>query len=336
MAEKAAVRIDVIEADALTYAADVLVLKHAQALYGVDAKAVAAAGIDQRKLPRAGGFRIVTRPDGITADALLLIGVVRLRDFGYRDIRDFGMRALCSVASELPDARVVAMTIHGAGYGLDETEAFDAELAGLLDAIHQCDAPKTLERVVILEVNPGRARRLRARLADVLRSGQLIMGEEPERALAHDPERHFDTVGFDSADREHAFVAMPFGEAFDDLFHYGISAAVRSAGLLCERIDQQAFTGDVIERLRTQVESARLMVADLTGSNPNVFLEVGYAWGCGVPTVLMAQKGTELTFDVQGQRCLFYANIHDAERLLVDELTALLTDDEAGGTQAII
>jgi hypothetical protein len=316
--------IEVAEADALTFHADVLVLKYAQALYGVDAKAVEVTGLDSSKFPGTGGYRALTAPTGIAADMLLLVGVVALREFGYGEIRDFGRRALCSVASERPDTRSIVLTLHGAGYGLDEMEAFDSELAGILDAIQDRDVPRTLERVVIAEVSPGRAARMKGRLQEVLhRSGVVSPGATIGDAVDQPSADRFRRVGYDSSQHDHAFVAMPFSEDFDDLFHYGISNAVRAAGLLCERIDQQAFTGDILERLKKQIRTARLVVADLTNSNPNVFLEVGYAWGCNIPTVLLSRKGTELKFDVQSQHCLIYSGIKDAEDLLTKELLAL-------------
>jgi hypothetical protein len=48
-------------------------------------------------------------------------------------------------------------------------------------------------------------------------------------------------------------------------------------------------------------------------------LEVGYAWGIGRTTLLLAKEGTVLTFDVRGQRCILYENISDlAEKLSID------------------
>ncbi|MEN8179516.1 MAG: hypothetical protein ABFS39_12995 [Pseudomonadota bacterium] len=62
---------------------------------------------------------------------------------------------------------------------------------------------------------------------------------------------------------------------------------------------------------------------DLTHANPNVYLEVGYAWGVGVKTVLLVNDASELTFDVQGQRCLTYTRIKHLEKALGQELDAL-------------
>ncbi len=43
------------------------------------------------------------------------------------------------------------------------------------------------------------------------------------------------------------------------------------------------------------------MIAVLTGANPNVYLEVGYAWGKGRrPTILVTDDAEDPRFDVQG------------------------------------
>jgi hypothetical protein len=68
---------------------------------------------------------------------------------------------------------------------------------------------------------------------------------------------------------------------------------------------------------------APLLVADLSTANPNVYLEVGYAWGKGIPTVLLARDAADLRFDVKGQRCLLYNSIRKLEASLKSELKAL-------------
>ena len=44
------------------------------------------------------------------------------------------------------------------------------------------------------------------------------------------------------------------------------------------------------------------------GSRPNVFYELGYAHALGKPTILLAERGRELPFDIRGYRCIFYDN----------------------------
>ena len=66
-----------------------------------------------------------------------------------------------------------------------------------------------------------------------------------------------------------------------------------------------------------------MVIADLSTANPNVYLEVGYAWGCGKPTILAVRQAEDLKFDVSGQRCLIYRSIKSLEELLRQELNGL-------------
>jgi hypothetical protein len=130
-------------------------------------------------------------------------------------------------------------------------------------------------------------------------------------------------VGRNYRQKAHVFVAMPFSEEYADRFHYGIQAAVNAAGFLCERADLASFTGDVLAWVKDRIDNAALVVADLTSANPNVYLEIGYAWGRGIKTVLIVTEGDELKFDVRTQRCLMFRSIRHLETLLTTELNAL-------------
>ena len=116
---------------------------------------------------------------------------------------------------------------------------------------------------------------------------------------------------------------MPFASEFDDIFYYGIQGAVNEAGYLCERADLESFTGDVMEWVKKKIESADFVIADLTNANANVYLEVGYAWGRNIPSILLVQQSDDLKFDVRGQRCLVYNRIQDLELKLTKELKSL-------------
>jgi hypothetical protein len=316
--------IQIVEDDGLSFGTDVLVLKHAQALYGLDAQVVERLGFDHDLLPPPGGYRVVRKPTGVGAKAVLFVGVRPIREFSYTDVRAFGHKALSSVASGFPNAVHIALTLHGVGYGLDEVECFDAEIAGIVDALQAHDYPRSLRTISVLEINPGRAARMITQLESLLETGPGVIRDSlgpTSEALGGERLR---SAGADLGARSHAFVAMPFDPTFSDTFHYGISPAVRVNGLLCERIDRQAFVGDILQRLKDQIEGAELVVADLTGANPNVFLEIGFAWGNGVPTVLLCREGEALKFDVQSQRCLFYGSIRELEEKLSAEVRELL------------
>lgn len=273
-------------------------------------------------MPKPAGFYITPPTDAVAPGRVLFVGVGPLRQFGYGEIRKFGRKALEALAGEMPHAGHVALTIHGPGYGLDEAEAFESEVAGLLDAVASGDFPADLAKVTIVEANAGRAKRLKALLGQLLPGGPPGSRSRPARPLSLVPDR-LRSVGYDSQSKPHVFVAMPFADEMDDVFHYGIQGAVNAAGFLCERADLSAFTGDVMEWVRTRISSATLVIADLSDANPNVYLEVGYAWGCGRPTVLLVKDTSQLKFDVKGQRCLVYKKIKDLETSLRSELDGL-------------
>jgi nucleoside 2-deoxyribosyltransferase len=75
--------------------------------------------------------------------------------------------------------------------------------------------------------------------------------------------------------------------------------------------------------VKKRIAGASLVIADLSDANPNVYLEVGYAWGRGRPTVLLVRDSSQLKLDVQGQRCLIYKKIKDLETSLRAELENL-------------
>lgn len=321
------IEIRILEEDGLTYRADALVLKHAQALYGLDRKAVVHTGIDPDLLPKPGEYQQFPRHPNVAAGAMLFIGTRPIGEFTYSDVRDFGYRALACVANSLRDVTEIAVTLHGVGYGLDETECFDAEVAGILDAVRSGDVPHPLRIVSFLELNAGRAARMRRRLERLVGS-DTPAGVGAAESIAQTSGEVLRQVGTATQRREHAFVAMPFDESFSDTFHYALTNAVHSNDLLCQRIDKDSFVGDILQRLKDQIRTAKIVIADVTGANPNVCLEIGYAWGHDVPTMLVCKKGSKkaskLNFDIRAQKCIFYGSIHELEQTLTHELREVL------------
>lgn len=106
-----------------------------------------------------------------------------------------------------------------------------------------------------------------------------------------------------------------------------IYPAVRNCGFICERVDETHFTGDILARIRNGIETAAIVIADLSQGRPNVYLEVGYAWGRNKPVIFLARKGEEPHFDVRGHRCLFYGRFKD----LAQDLEDLMRGLEAAG-----
>lgn len=329
--KQAYITFDVVCDDVLTFEADVLALKFAQGLYGAD-RVVTERLFSEREMadpllffPRPNGFKLLKTNGNIASSAVLFVGVEPLRKFEYKQIREFGRRVLVSLAGAAPKTRTLGVTIHGPGYGLDEAEAFEAEIAGFLDALTSGDFPERLERITIVERNNARSHRLKNSLEGLIPNREVsIDGHAQTRDFNETTAERLRSVGYASEGKPNVFVAMPFADEMDDVFHYGIQGAVNSAGFLCERADLSSFTGDVMDWVKKRIATASLVIADLSTANPNVYLEVGYAWGCGKPTVLLVRDISDLRFDVKSQRCLVYKKIKDLELLLRKELKGLV------------
>jgi hypothetical protein len=325
------VKVSVKESDALTFEADVLALKYAQNLYGVDA-AVCNVLSEVYKdiydnLPDINQGKLIRSAGKLGVNEVLFIGVVSLYQFRYQEIREFARKVLTFLSLNAPKTKHLCLTLHGMGYGLDESEAFESEIAGLVDAIRNGEFPKYLEQITIVEYRTDRAHRLRKILSDLLPKGSIVHGlEDFLKEVSEVASEKLRSVGYASGSKPNIFVAMPFADDMEDVFHYGIQGAVNAEGFLCERADLSSFTGDIMEWVKKRIRESSLVIADLTHANPNVYLEVGYAWGCGKPTVLLVQDTDHLKFDVRGQRCLTYHKIKELEEILRRELKKLKTE----------
>lgn len=103
-----------------------------------------------------------------------------------------------------------------------------------------------------------------------------------------------------------AFVVMQFGEGYDEVYADVVKEVCKSYEVTPLRADEISGPGLIISDVVREIATSQLIIADITPPNANVYFEVGYALALGKPTVLLAQKGTSLPFDVAGLRVLFY------------------------------
>src|SRR5262249_37474923 len=88
-----------------------------------------------------------------------------------------------------------------------------------------------------------------------------------------------------------------------------IIRAIVKAGHTPLRIDELNEPGDVIGQYINKIFSAKIVIVDVSMPNGNVYYELGIRQSLSNhPTILVAQVGSELPFDIQSQRVLFYDN----------------------------
>lgn len=102
------------------------------------------------------------------------------------------------------------------------------------------------------------------------------------------------------------FVMMPFGGWFDRYYKEIYVPAIKDAGLEPMRADELFSTGSVVEQIWEQIGKARVLLADLTGKNANVFYELGLAHAAKKPVVFTAANVDDVPFDLRHLRVIIY------------------------------
>ena len=121
-------------------------------------------------------------------------------------------------------------------------------------------------------------------------------------------------------ERPRAFVAMQFMEPFDTLYHRVIKPEAEALGFIVMRIDEISGPGIIFEDIKREIAEAKVLIAEITAPNQNVFYELGYAHALNKPTILLAQRGKELPFDIRSYRVIFYEDTIGGKPIVEENL----------------
>jgi hypothetical protein len=102
------------------------------------------------------------------------------------------------------------------------------------------------------------------------------------------------------------FTIMPFGEWFDDYYEELYCPAVKAAGLDPKRADDLYRPSTIINDIWAYTQTSKLILADLTGKNPNVFYELGLAHALAKPAILITESINDVPFDLRSLRVIVY------------------------------
>ena len=102
------------------------------------------------------------------------------------------------------------------------------------------------------------------------------------------------------------FVVMPFAPLFDTQYEQVIRPAVEATGLQCVRGDEIFAKPQIIDDIWKSIRHCRVVVAELTGRNPNVLYEVGLAHAVGKPIILLTRDEDDVPFDLKALRYRYY------------------------------
>jgi hypothetical protein len=102
------------------------------------------------------------------------------------------------------------------------------------------------------------------------------------------------------------FMLMPFEEPLRPVFEDHVKKVARLLKLSAGRADALFTQRSVVHDIWSAMSHARVIVADRTRRNPNVFYEIGMAHTIGKDTVLISQSIDDVPFDLRHLRVIIY------------------------------
>lgn len=109
------------------------------------------------------------------------------------------------------------------------------------------------------------------------------------------------------------FVVSPIGsegseirKRADQVYKYIIEPVCEVCGYEAIRVDQLNQADSITQTIIDMLVKSELVIADMTGHNPNAFYEMGYRACTGKPMIHLKEKGELIPFDIASIRAFDY------------------------------
>lgn len=109
------------------------------------------------------------------------------------------------------------------------------------------------------------------------------------------------------------FVVTPIGidgsdirKRADKVFKYIIDPVCNECGFNAIRVDQINQSDSITQTIIDYLNNAELVIADMSGHNPNAFYEMGFRACTGKPMINLREKGEGIPFDISTIRAFEY------------------------------
>lgn len=185
-----------------------------------------------------------------------------------------------------------------------------------------------MESVTFAKMGEGKDGKFRLFDVDAVGGGAQTQGDSAEI------KRLGKRANVDSGDK--CFVMMPFGPPIGSYYEKIYEPAIQKVGLIPIRADDDIFgTGKIVDQIWRGINGARVLVAELTGRNPNVFYELGLAHALNKPVVLVSSNESDVPFDLKHIRVIYYDTLDPfwgnklIDKIAENVLSAIANPEEA-------
>ena len=123
-----------------------------------------------------------------------------------------------------------------------------------------------------------------------------------------------------------AFVIMPFDPELEPIYARFLQPILTENGFDVKRADDIDSQRNILQDIVQAIYESDLIVADLTGNNPNVFYELGIAHAFRKPVILSTQSIDDVPFDLRPYRLLLYSTHFSYIKQAEEQLRRYATD----------
>ena len=99
---------------------------------------------------------------------------------------------------------------------------------------------------------------------------------------------------------------MPFQTNLDSYYNHLLKPAIENLNYNVVRADEIYGNQPIIEDITREIKEAYILVADVTGKNPNVNYELGYAHALKKEVIIISQSIDDVPFDYRHRRVIIY------------------------------
>jgi hypothetical protein len=100
----------------------------------------------------------------------------------------------------------------------------------------------------------------------------------------------------------------PFLDNYTSIYKNNICNSLDTIGLKVNRYNDIFSTKYVVNDVRSCINYASFIIAEISGKNPNVMYEIGISHTVGKKVILLTQNMKDVPFDLKWYRCIVYVN----------------------------
>lgn len=120
----------------------------------------------------------------------------------------------------------------------------------------------------------------------------------------------------------------------DQVFKYIISPVCEEAGFEAIRVDKVNQADSITQTIIDYLINSELVIADITGHNPNAFFEMGYRASTGRHMIHLKERNENIPFDIAGIRAFDYDlsdldSVEEIKSRLIKTIGALSFDEQS-------